>query len=197
MSCRFHCVWGVILISSCAIAAVFGQQHTGSAVPAQPVASAVAQKVPPTPSGLIPLSQGIGEILQMADAGVSKDVLETFIESSPIPYQLTSGDIIALKQKGIGDNITVAIMKHGAKLRAERAQAAAVGGSAAAQSVPAVYRASLGGLDPDSYQYFQYFYLHPRTLASVYQRLGVYGSPCPYAPYRALGAPYPGFGLSP
>jgi hypothetical protein len=45
-----------------------------------------------------------------------------------------------------------------------------------------------GGLDPESYNYFQYYYLQPRALESVYQRLSPYCyPPFPYAyghPFR-------------
>ena len=50
-----------------------------------------------------------------------------------------------------------------------------------------------GGLDPESYEYFQYYYLYPRTLAAANQRL--------YTPYPSLygfGAyPYGFYGAMP
>ena len=37
-----------------------------------------------------------------------------------------------------------------------------------------------GALDPDSYHYFWYYHLYPRTLAAANQRLGNYGAPYGY-----------------
>ena len=176
---------------------------THGAAPTDPADATPAQPAPtvttPAPSKSVgqlgPLSNGIPEILQMLDAGVSKEVVEEFITSSPIAYELKAADVIALKERGASDSITLALLKHGTKLREERAQAFA---KEAAAGVQAPQGGSMGrgfgyhGLDPESYQYFQYYYLYPRTLASVYQRLGGYGVPYPFGLYRPLPrAPLP------
>jgi len=41
-------------------------------------------------------------------------------------------------------------------------------------------RSGMRALDPDSYEYFQHYYLQPRALASAYERLAPY---YPYFPY--------------
>ena len=65
------------------------------------------------------------------------------------------------------------LLKRGAQVRVAVAQAKQ---DAVARSVSARTIAS-GGFDPDSYEYFQYYYLQPRALASAYQRLSPYYYP--------------------
>lgn len=122
-------------------------------------------------------SAGIDEILKMAQAGVSAEVMKDFIENSNIPFNPSADEIIALKTQSVPDEVTRAMIKRGATLRPP----------ANHQSKPPAY--SGGGpnramLDPDSYEYFQYYYLYPRTLAAANQRLYSYYPSYPgYSPY--------------
>jgi hypothetical protein len=121
---------------------------------------------------------GVGEILQMIQAGVSTEVIKAYIENSPIAYSLSASDIIALKNHTVPDDLTTAMLKRGASLRSQTSQT---------NHLVAVPLASLraspryGALDPESYEYFQYYYLYPRTLAAANERL--------YSPYSS----FPGF----
>jgi hypothetical protein len=138
-----------------------------------------------------PVSNGVAEVLKMLNAGVSKDVLKTFIETSPVAYNLSSADLIALKQRGVPDEITMALLKRGAETRAQAAQAANPAGVQAApgagnRNIPVVVHP--GYLDPDGYDYFHYYYLHPRALADAQQRLGIY--PGAYGYYPGLPGYY-------
>lgn len=112
-------------------------------------------------------STGVDEILEMVQAGVSTEVIKTYIEDSPTAYNLTAADIIALKDHAVPDELTTAMMKRGATLRMQIRQALAsnVTGSPSAGSNRRYYR-----LDPESYDYFQDDYLYPRTLAAANQR---------------------------
>ena len=188
---------GSLLIASSVASGVVAASAAdrGPSEGAQAQAPANPQKASPSQPGPA-LSNGIAEILQLIEAGVSNELLEAFIESSPVAYQLSAGDVIALKQKGVSDSITVALLKHGSKLRAT-APVQTPGQAASVQKPLVRYRPAPMGLDPDSYEYFQYYYLHPRTLASVYQRLGIYGAPYPYGPYRPLRTAYPGLSFAP
>jgi hypothetical protein len=132
-----------------------------------------------TPAGLTPEVAGL---VKMLNAGVSKEVVKSYIENSPMAWYPSPTDIIALKEQAVPDEIITAMLKRGAgvKATAERRRT----------NVTTVItlpnrRASPGGLDPESYEYFQHYYLHPRTLESVYQRLGRY-----YPPYSPYGYPY-------
>jgi hypothetical protein len=71
------------------------------------------------------LSPAIRDILKMVDAKVDQTVILTYIKNSPIPYSLTATEIIALKQRGVPDELTAAVVEHGGQVRAQLAQAAA------------------------------------------------------------------------
>jgi hypothetical protein len=112
-------------------------------------------------------SAGVNEILNMVQAGVSTEVIKTYIENSPVAYSLSAADVIALKEHAVPDELTTALMKRGATLRMQVPQ------SVALNATPLPYRGvnrRSYRLDPESYDYFQYYYLYPRTLAAANQR---------------------------
>ena len=109
-------------------------------------------------------SAGVDEILKMVQSGVSTQVIKAYIEDSPVAYNLTSAEIIALKEQAFPDELTLAMMKRGAalRMRARQAMASAAAPASAGGGNQRYYR-----LDPESYDYFQYYYLYPRTLAAA------------------------------
>jgi hypothetical protein len=130
-------------------------------------------------------SPGVDDVLRMIHAGVSTEVIRTYIENSPTKYSLSPAEIIALKKQGVPDELTAAMMKRGSALAAEQNQ------PRQASSVVLPYPSSgrsYGGLDPEGYDYFHYYYLYPRTLAWANQRL--------YTPYPSSQGywPYSGYG---
>jgi hypothetical protein len=140
----------------------------------------------------------IADLLKMLDAGVSKDVIRTFIESSPNVCYPTATEIISLKQRGLPDDLTTVLIKRGAELRTQAVNSLPAQATAASVVVPAreATRNRSGQLDPESYEYFQYYYLQPRALASAYQRMGYYGYPYNsglYSPYGFGSYWGPGF----
>lgn len=137
-------------------------------------------------------SAGVAELLKMLEAGVSSDVIKTYIENAGIAYEPTGTDLIALKQHGAPDDVATALLKKSGEAREKAAQARS----------SAVARAYAEGSmrrfspDPESYEYFQHYYLYPRTLASAYERLGYYDAPYSYGIYPPPGArPYARFGF--
>jgi len=143
-------------------------------------------------------SAAIQEILRMLEAGVSKEVVKAYVESATIASKPTAADMIALKQRGVPDEITVALLKRSAQLsppvRPENSQPMP---NFAALPRYATNAANPAYLDPESYEYFQYHYLYPRTLASAYDRLGLYpwAGPWAYYPgYYAHGSYFPPHG---
>jgi hypothetical protein len=167
---------------------------TEGAVVTTPAAPAARQNKAPEPTTGT-LTTGVEAILKMVDAGVSKDVIKTYIESSPTAYNPSATDLIALKEHAVPDDLTTALLKRGAEIRAQVSQ---VGANAAART----YSNSNPGyayLDPESYDYFRYYYLYPRTLADVYQRLSPcypaysygYCQPFPFRPYFSVGYAHP------
>jgi hypothetical protein len=112
-------------------------------------------------------SAGVNEILNMLQAGVSADVVKSYIENSPVAYELSAADLIALKKRAVPDELTMAMIKRGAALRMQVQQAVHL---AATRRANARTNGRAHGLDPESYDYFHYYYLYPRTLAAANQR---------------------------
>jgi hypothetical protein len=81
----------------------------------------------------------------------------------------------------VPDDVTVALIKRSAELTAQASQAGGTNTAPAKSSgtisldalVAAIRRGqfSSGQLDPEGYDYFRYYYLYPRTLASANERL--------------------------
>ncbi len=107
----------------------------------------------------------VEETVKLVRAGVNPELIKNYIESWPTPYRLNATDIIALKDRGVPDDITTALLKRGATL-SKPAPANKLQASARSGATPRSYV-----LDPEGYDYFQYYYLYPRTLAAANQRL--------------------------
>lgn len=137
-------------------------------------------------------SKGVTEVLKMLDAKVSKDVIKAYVESSPMAFNLTAANVVALKDHGASDDVTTAMLKRGAENRAHALQA---GTEYATSQVPAGSANSAAvaprPLDMDSYEFFEQNYLMPRTMASINDRLGYVTMP--YGYYPAPVGPYSGF----
>jgi hypothetical protein len=138
-------------------------------------------------------SAGIKDILQMLDAGVSKDIIKTYLENLPVALDVSPADLIVLKQRGVSDEIRTTLLKRCADIRTQSAQASAGAKTsspapnaaipAAAVLVDSNRRDVSVHLDPEGYDYFWYNYLYPRTLASANERMGYYSAPYFYGYY--------------
>jgi hypothetical protein len=142
-------------------------------------------KAAPSQAAAPGVSTGVSEILRMADAGVSPDVLKAYLDSEATVPKVTDADIIALKQHQVPDEVTTLLLKRQGEARV----AASKNRQEALQQLVAARRAVAGGLDRESYAYFQYYYLQPRAVASANQRLAPYSY---YAYYPRFGH-YPGY----
>ena len=82
-----------------------------------------------------------------------------------------------------GAAVKVPMLEQGAQKISQTLQAAAnlPAPQPTSANVPWRIVPTYQGFHPDSYAYFYHYYLHPRTLASVYQRLGPYAPLSPYA----------------
>jgi hypothetical protein len=182
-------------------------QATNSA-PAKPAAAAADQSTAPEGGARNPTQYpaGVGEILKMLQAGVSKDVIKAYIESATVAPRLSATDLVALKEHAVPDELTMALMKRGAELAAqakpigpttEGPATAKVSGTMSLNELAALLRSgqlNSGRLDPESYDYFQFYYLHPRTLAWANAQLYSGYPPFPwYGPSRSFGAFGPGW----
>jgi len=67
------------------------------------------------------VSPPVMEIVRMSDAGSDTAVIQAFVETSPVAYNLKSEEIIYLKDHGIAPSIITAMIQHGAKLREQAA----------------------------------------------------------------------------
>jgi hypothetical protein len=139
------------------------------------------------------LPTGVSEIIRLADAGISTEIIRTYIECSSTAFQPTDADIIALKQHHVADDVITLLMKRGAQVRVVAAQAR----NDAAIDAISTSRMASGGFDPESYDYFQYYYLQPRAQASVNQRLSPFSYPSfshayGYPSVHGFGPPFAG-----
>jgi hypothetical protein len=124
------------------------------------------------------------DVLRLSDAGVSVEVIRTYIECCPNPRSPTDADLIVLKQHNVPDEIATLLLQRGAQARAVSAQAKA----AALRQAISVRRAASGGFDPESYSYFQYYYLQPRAMSFAAQQF--------YPSYPNAWQNGPGYGPS-
>jgi hypothetical protein len=140
----------------------------------------------------------------MVQAGVSKEVIRAYIDGSPIPYRLSAEELIALKAKGVPDDLALPMVRRGAELKAQASSeqaGQAPSTAAAAQATPAAPLMPLGlnpgrgSLDPESYDYFTYYYLYPRTLAYANARLYSLGPPRYGYGYGGPGYGFGGYGF--
>ena len=147
---------------------------------------------PPAAPPAAASSVEVDNLLKLLQSGVSKDVIRAYIETSAAVPQLSAADIVRLKERGLPDDLTLALMKRRVQLLAQATQANAsnavptnVTGSVSLDALIAALQrrqVSGGGLDPEGYDYFRYYYLTPRAIASANEQI--------FSSYRAL----PGYG---
>lgn len=157
------------------------QSTSGASMTPVTVKSGESERPDPGAKDPIQYPSGVDEILKMVQAGVSKEVMKTYIETAQVASHLTAADLVTLKEHGVPDDLTVALMKRGAELAAQAKQASAstevpakVSGTMSLNELVALLRSGQpnpGDLDPEGYDYFRHYYLYPRTLASANQRL--------------------------
>jgi hypothetical protein len=128
-------------------------------------------------------SVGVAEIEQMVAAGVSKEVIQAFVENARVVRSLRPDEMISLKAHGVPDEITVALLKRPSQSRAE----ARANASTALPETRAGAPAGDGRLDPESYDFWWSHYAYPRVLSSSFQI--AYPSPLGYYGWHG---PFPG-----
>ncbi len=147
-------------------------------------------------------SPGVSETLKLVQAGVSKDIIRSYIEQSPTAYQLKAADVLALKENSVPDELILAMIKRGAELRAQAGRPPGVVAPAQTPTRVVIRTPAYGGLDPESYDFWWYHYAYPRALAAANQRLLSGGVPYygfsyyPYGFYQPMPI-YPRWGTVP
>lgn len=143
----------------------------GAHADAPPATNAAPANVSTKAAQVSALSPGVEEIIKLARADVSPLVMRTFIECAPKSPQLTSADVVALKEGRVPDEVVTLLLHRGAQARNTAALAKADANTRATNT----RLLASGGFDPESYEYFQYYHLRTRTLATAAQRLGPHG----------------------
>src|SRR3954469_7842702 len=69
------------------------------------------------------LSPGVAEIIALVNAKIDPEVIKSFVQNSAIAYDPSATELIALTEHGTPADIIVAMLNHGADLRARRLQA--------------------------------------------------------------------------
>lgn len=81
-------------------------------------------------------SEGVAEVLRMAEAKVDPEVIKAYVKSSSTAFNLNAAEIIALKDRGISSEILTAMIQRGSELRRQAAQNVQPSPNAAAQAAP-------------------------------------------------------------
>jgi uncharacterized membrane protein YgcG len=88
-------------------------------------AKAVAQDSPPPTAIATPatqpapqLSYGVAEVVQLAHANVSEDVIVNYVQSSGNGYGLDANQILYLKQQGVSDRVINAMLNQRSRIAA-------------------------------------------------------------------------------
>ena len=119
----------------------------------------------------------------MTRAGVAPEVIHEYVEHAVVAAFPSAAEIIALKNAGVPNEISVALMKRAGDLKAPPLQPVPGPVAGVVPMNRNVVNAGRFGLpDPESYDYWWYHYAYPRTLASANARL--------YGPYASFGS-YP------
>jgi hypothetical protein len=68
-------------------------------------------------------SAGIGELIQLLDAKMDEQVVVNYIQNSPLPYNPSARDLVALKEHGASSEVLIAVLQRGNEVRLQLAQA--------------------------------------------------------------------------
>ncbi len=141
------------------------------------------------------------EVIKLLQAGMSKSIIQAYIEQAAVTRALTAADLVALKEKGVPDDLTVALLKRAnavAAAQTRRPQLAATTGSTSSGqgAPPALGAPGSRVMDPESYDFWWYHYAYPRALAAANERLFSSYAPFYQSPPDA-GYYYPPLGFAP
>lgn len=90
--------------------------------PASVAAQTDATASAPAPTFKVPSK--LDEIAQLSKAGISDNVILTYIKDSPTAYNLNAQDIIKLRDNGVSPEVTAALIQRGTEVRQAAQEAA-------------------------------------------------------------------------
>jgi len=127
-------------------------------------------------------SPGIRDVLKMVDAKVDVTVITAYIKNSPTAYNPNANEIIALKQRGVGDDVVTTLIQRGGEVRAQAMQQGAQTPAVAAPAIPSVSTGPYGYGAQQPYPYadgYPAYYDYAGDPYSYYAGYPYY----PYYPY--------------
>src|SRR6266481_1360602 len=119
---------GLIVVAIIAQFPLFSPPATAVTVAAE---AGVATANSPQAAVSVQFSPGIGEIVRMVDAKVDAVVIQAYIKNSFVAYNPSVSEIIALKGRGVSDDILTALLQRGAEVRDQATQGNVRAGSPA------------------------------------------------------------------
>ncbi len=145
-----------------------------SSRPGQTAASNGSAKAP-SDAQPVHLSAVTVQVLKLLDAGVSKPVIEAYIQQASIPEPLHAADLIALKEKSVPDDLTLAMLNRAGRNPAaspnEKGQSTAASDRSLVAAPQYASRGTYRAIDPESYDFWWYHYAYPRALAAANEQL--------------------------
>ena len=147
-----------------------------------------------TPTRVEKLTPVTAQMLKLVEAGVSKPVIQGYIEQTALSQPLTATDILALNEHNVSDDLVLALLKKAAAPPTPAREASQLQLNRADKAQTA-NRPEYLAFDPESYEFWWYHYAYPRALAAANERL--------FSSYRPFfEAPndfgyYPPFGFTP
>ncbi|MFO1497300.1 MAG: hypothetical protein U1G07_02700 [Verrucomicrobiota bacterium] len=84
----------------------------------QPTDSAQKPATPREPPWGV-YSPGVADVLRLVEAKVNSGIVKAYIQNAPVAYNLTAQEIISLKDKGVSEDVVLAMLSRGGQLRAE------------------------------------------------------------------------------
>ena len=159
----------VLAVTTVAAAALLtgnvSAQDATTSTPAAPAATA-AQPAAASQAAL-QLSYGVAEVVQLARANVSEDVIVNYVQSSGNGYGLDANQILYLKQQGVSDRVINAMLNQRSRMAAAQtapqspAASSAPTATVVAPTTPAPLVSSSSVYvipDTQTYDYYTYYY---------------------------------------
>ena len=130
----------------------------------------------------------VRDVLKMLDAKVDPSVIKAYIQNASILFNPTANQIIALKQRGVPDDLIAAIIQRGAEVRAQMVQAAQAAAQASAATA-APPPASAYGTATAPYYPYSAPYSYPYDYSDYGYGYPYYGYSYGYPYWNAYGYP--------
>ena len=120
LALTFTTVATVTLLAAKAV----GQDSTISTTAASttsPAAQPAAAATPATTQATPQLSYGVADVVQLAHANVSEDIIVNYVQNSGNAYGLDANQIMYLKQQGVSDRVVNAMLDQRSRVAASQA----------------------------------------------------------------------------